>query len=78
LPRCAARKASLTSRRRSNTPVGGLDRHAIWRFVFEAMPGRRREDDAIYRVRFDGSIGDEAGFCAIAGTAETESVLLMT
>jgi len=42
------------------------------------MPGRRREDDAIYRVRFDGSIGDEAGFCAIAGTAETESVLLMT
>ena len=28
------------------------------------------EDNAIYRVRFDGSINDEKGFCVIGGTAE--------
>ena len=28
------------------------------------------EDDALYRVRFDGSISDEQGFCVIGGNAE--------
>ena len=28
------------------------------------------EEDAIYRVRFDGSISDEKGFCVIGGTAD--------
>jgi proteasome alpha subunit len=28
------------------------------------------EQDSIYRVRFDGSISDEQGFCVIGGTAD--------
>jgi proteasome alpha subunit len=44
--------------------------------IVVAEVGRQADDDQIYRITFDGSVGDEPGFVALGGQAEQVSAAL--
>ena len=44
--------------------------------IVVAEVGDTREDDQLYRLRFDGSVADEKGFVAMGGSADELSTLI--